>query len=153
MEKLPPEVLELVFAHVPMLELLSIESTVCKRWRDIISRPLFLPWKKSYFRLKMDAYEEDDQPSPSPKSSPPPSKRIKNVNDLDMKLAHFKASVGPFSNQSINKQNHLHPPVEDGSASLFEKFRLETAGPWLIQFVATEFAKEAKEGQFELLSR
>lgn len=152
MDDLPAEVLEQVFAHVPMLELLSIQSMVCSRWHAIISRALFLPWKKSYFRFKLRAHE--DQPkTPSPKDSPPPLKKNRSQNDLDMKYINFKDSIGNFSNESINPKYHLHPPTEDAAFKLYETFRLETAGPCLITFMATEFAREEKEGQFGLISR
>lgn len=55
----PPEILEQIFAHIPMMELLNIHSLVCKTWHQIISRPLFLPWKKSYFRYKLEAHLDE----------------------------------------------------------------------------------------------
>jgi hypothetical protein len=39
---LPPEVLELVLAQLPLAELLSGAALVCRAWRDVVLRPLYL---------------------------------------------------------------------------------------------------------------
>ena len=50
LQDLPPEVLENVFVHIPALDLMRTMTLVCHKWRDIILRRRFQPWKKSYFR-------------------------------------------------------------------------------------------------------
>lgn len=53
MDKLPPEILEKIFANVPMRDLLMTMSLVNKSWRDIVARDQFLPWRKSYVQYQI----------------------------------------------------------------------------------------------------
>ena len=52
---LPPEVLELVLAQLPLRELLTNTALVCRLWRGVVCRPLFLPHRKQYWRYKLGA--------------------------------------------------------------------------------------------------
>ncbi|XP_074725748.1 F-box DNA helicase 1 isoform X1 [Strix uralensis] len=52
-DKLPVEVLRSIFALLPVMDLYQNLSLVCRCWRDIISDPLFIPWKKLYHRYLM----------------------------------------------------------------------------------------------------
>uniref|UniRef100_A0A8C0EGN6 F-box DNA helicase 1 n=1 Tax=Bubo bubo TaxID=30461 RepID=A0A8C0EGN6_BUBBB len=52
-DKLPVEVLRSIFALLPVMDLYQNLSLVCRGWRDIISDPLFIPWKKLYHRYLM----------------------------------------------------------------------------------------------------
>uniref|UniRef100_A0A673U3P5 F-box DNA helicase 1 n=1 Tax=Suricata suricatta TaxID=37032 RepID=A0A673U3P5_SURSU len=52
--RLPSEVLRHVFAFLPVEDLYWNVSLVCHFWRDIISDPLFIPWKKLYYRYLMN---------------------------------------------------------------------------------------------------
>ncbi|KAM9028804.1 F-box DNA helicase 1 isoform 1-T1 [Ara ararauna] len=55
-DMLPVEVLRNIFAFLPVIDLYQNLSLVCHRWRDIVSDPLFIPWKKLYHRyLKKEA--------------------------------------------------------------------------------------------------
>ncbi|XP_047596925.1 F-box DNA helicase 1 isoform X2 [Lutra lutra] len=51
---LPSEVLRHIFAFLPVEDLYWNVSLVCHLWRDIISDPLFIPWKKLYHRYLMN---------------------------------------------------------------------------------------------------
>uniref|UniRef100_A0A8C9AXG0 F-box DNA helicase 1 n=1 Tax=Phocoena sinus TaxID=42100 RepID=A0A8C9AXG0_PHOSS len=51
---LPSEVLRHIFAFLPMEDLYWNLSLVCHFWREIISDPLFIPWKKLYHRYLMN---------------------------------------------------------------------------------------------------
>ncbi|CAG2256050.1 FBXO18 [Mytilus edulis] len=51
-ERLPDELLEIIFAQLPMLDLCLNSNRVCMRWSHIISSDRFVPWKKKYNRLK-----------------------------------------------------------------------------------------------------
>lgn len=51
MDSLNPETLEIIFAHIPLPELLKSTSRVCKHWNKIISNEKFLYFKKSYYRV------------------------------------------------------------------------------------------------------
>ncbi|KAK2506143.1 hypothetical protein MC885_019758, partial [Smutsia gigantea] len=51
---LPSEVLRHIFAFLPMEDLYWNLSLVCHLWREIISDPLFIPWKKLYHRYLMN---------------------------------------------------------------------------------------------------
>ena len=51
MDSLNPETLEIIFAHIPLPELLKSTSRVCKHWNKIISDEKFLYFKKSYYRV------------------------------------------------------------------------------------------------------
>ncbi|KAL7646670.1 UNVERIFIED_CONTAM: hypothetical protein RMT77_001923 [Armadillidium vulgare] len=51
---LPKEIWENIFAQLPLQALLSVYSRVCKYWAEIISDPIFLPWKKFYLSLKLE---------------------------------------------------------------------------------------------------
>ncbi|KAM3832380.1 F-box DNA helicase 1 [Vipera latastei] len=48
LEELPDEVLQKIFALVPVADLLQNLCRVCQRWRGIISDMRFIPWKKLY---------------------------------------------------------------------------------------------------------
>ncbi|XP_067391018.1 F-box DNA helicase 1 isoform X2 [Emydura macquarii macquarii] len=47
-DQLPNEVLSIIFAFLPVTDLYLNLSLVCHRWREIVSDPLFIPWKKLY---------------------------------------------------------------------------------------------------------
>ncbi|XP_043739459.1 F-box DNA helicase 1 isoform X3 [Cervus elaphus] len=51
---LPSEVLRHIFAFLPMEDLYWSLSLVCHLWREVISDPLFIPWKKLYHRYLMN---------------------------------------------------------------------------------------------------
>ncbi|KGL75878.1 F-box only protein 18, partial [Tinamus guttatus] len=53
MEKLPAEVLRRIFAFLPVTDLYQSLSLVCHFWRQIVTDPLFIPWKKLYHRYVM----------------------------------------------------------------------------------------------------
>ncbi|XP_038029132.2 F-box DNA helicase 1 isoform X2 [Anas platyrhynchos] len=52
-EDLPAEVLRSIFAFLPVTDLFQSVSLVCHCWRDVVSDPLFIPWKKLYHRYLM----------------------------------------------------------------------------------------------------
>ncbi|KAM7131846.1 F-box DNA helicase 1 isoform 4-T5 [Ciconia maguari] len=52
-EELPVEVLRNIFAFLPVTDLYQNLSLVCHCWREIVSDPLFIPWKKLYHRYLM----------------------------------------------------------------------------------------------------
>ncbi|XP_046878395.1 F-box DNA helicase 1 isoform X2 [Hypomesus transpacificus] len=52
-EDLPEELLRLVFSLLSAQDLYRHVSLVCRRWRDIVTQALFVPWKKLYFRYQM----------------------------------------------------------------------------------------------------
>uniref|UniRef100_A0A672THJ8 F-box DNA helicase 1 n=1 Tax=Strigops habroptila TaxID=2489341 RepID=A0A672THJ8_STRHB len=55
-DMLPVEVLRNIFAFLPVIDLYQNLSLVCHCWRDIVSDPLFIPWKKLYHQyLKKEA--------------------------------------------------------------------------------------------------
>ncbi|XP_036197964.1 F-box DNA helicase 1 isoform X1 [Myotis myotis] len=51
---LPSEVLRHIFAFLPVEDLYWNLCLVCHLWREIISDPLFIPWKKLYHRYLMN---------------------------------------------------------------------------------------------------
>ncbi|KAM9672743.1 F-box DNA helicase 1 isoform 7-T11 [Trichechus inunguis] len=51
---LPSEVLRHIFAFLPVEDLYWNLSLVCHLWKEIISDPLFIPWKKLYYRYLMN---------------------------------------------------------------------------------------------------
>ncbi|XP_029142732.1 F-box DNA helicase 1-like, partial [Protobothrops mucrosquamatus] len=50
LEELPDEVLQEIFALVPIVDLLQNLCLVCQRWKRIISDMKFIPWKKLYYQ-------------------------------------------------------------------------------------------------------
>ncbi|XP_010127974.1 PREDICTED: F-box only protein 18-like [Chlamydotis macqueenii] len=52
-DELPVEVLRSIFAFLPVTDLYQSLSLVCRSWREIVSDPLFIPWKKLYHRYLM----------------------------------------------------------------------------------------------------
>ncbi|KAM6283519.1 F-box DNA helicase 1 [Spheniscus humboldti] len=52
-DKLPVEALRHIFAFLPVTDLYQNLSLVCHCWREIVSDPLFIPWKKLYHRYLM----------------------------------------------------------------------------------------------------
>ena len=51
MDSLDPETLQIIFAQIPLPELLKSTSRVCKHWYKVISDEKFLYFKKSYYRV------------------------------------------------------------------------------------------------------
>ncbi|XP_010899604.2 F-box DNA helicase 1 isoform X2 [Esox lucius] len=49
-DDLPEEVLSMVLSLLPTEDLYCHVSLVCHRWRNIVTQPLFVPWKKLYYR-------------------------------------------------------------------------------------------------------
>ncbi|XP_046839694.1 F-box DNA helicase 1-like isoform X2 [Xenia sp. Carnegie-2017] len=49
---LPDEILENIFCQIPLIDLLTSLTVVCKRWHRIILCETFLVWKKKYYRYK-----------------------------------------------------------------------------------------------------
>lgn len=138
MDDLPPEILEQIFAHVPLIDLLTVHSLVCKKWHGIIFRPNFMPWKKSYFRyMKNPNFGKADpllkyerglgtHGSLALNDIEPRRKRPKLEEDEDLHGMIEESSFGdhdmkvnelfkrlkspPFSNDFINPSQHLYPP-------------------------------------------
>ncbi|XP_064417301.1 F-box DNA helicase 1 isoform X2 [Latimeria chalumnae] len=52
--QLPRELLMNIFSCLPALDLYRHISLVCQHWREIVKDPLFVPWKKLYYRYKME---------------------------------------------------------------------------------------------------
>uniref|UniRef100_F7CMU2 F-box DNA helicase 1 n=1 Tax=Ornithorhynchus anatinus TaxID=9258 RepID=F7CMU2_ORNAN len=51
---LPDEILRNIFSFLPVRDLCRNLSLVCHLWREIISDPLFIPWKKLYLQYQMN---------------------------------------------------------------------------------------------------
>ena len=43
-------------AHLPLFDLLNVVCHVSHQWRDVIYRPEFMPWKKAYYKYKVDSH-------------------------------------------------------------------------------------------------
>ena len=61
MERLPPELLEVVFSCLPLHSLLTTCSKVCRHWHAIINHENFLRWRKSYYKLKVKHSDEEEE--------------------------------------------------------------------------------------------
>ncbi|XP_069485754.1 F-box DNA helicase 1 [Ambystoma mexicanum] len=48
--QLPDEVLMTIFGFLPVMELYQNVSLVCHHWRNLVDDPLFIPWKKCYYK-------------------------------------------------------------------------------------------------------
>ncbi|XP_034019333.1 F-box DNA helicase 1 [Thalassophryne amazonica] len=53
-DDLPEEVLRLVLCLLPARDLYSGVMLTCKRWRDIVCDPKFVPFKKQYYRYMLE---------------------------------------------------------------------------------------------------
>jgi hypothetical protein len=162
MDQLPPEILEQIFAHLPLIDLLTVESLVCKQWRGIVMRPRFMPWKKSYFHLKKTSkngdpfvkYEsENESPGPPFKKRKVLCEKKNYEKSLTWKcedFSHRMKEAGSYRGKLINIDQHLNPPIDPADAKHFDerKFRLETALPWLVSLIRDEYEKNAKEQVF-----
>ncbi|XP_022527587.2 F-box DNA helicase 1 [Astyanax mexicanus] len=51
-QDLPEEVLSVIFANLPAEDLYRHVSLVCHHWRDMVTDPKFVPWKKLYYRYE-----------------------------------------------------------------------------------------------------
>ncbi|XP_066523204.1 F-box DNA helicase 1 isoform X2 [Hoplias malabaricus] len=56
-QDLPEEILSVIFAQLTAHELYCHISLVCRRWREIVSNPKFVPWKKLYYRYEKQEKE------------------------------------------------------------------------------------------------
>ena len=54
MDSMPNEILELIFAHIPMTDLFKVHSLVCKNWKNVIS--FFISKICKVIRLKYCLY-------------------------------------------------------------------------------------------------
>ncbi len=41
------------WSSCPPRDLLGCVRLVCRKWRDVVDRPTFVPWKKAYLRFKL----------------------------------------------------------------------------------------------------
>ncbi|KAM4747278.1 F-box DNA helicase 1 [Rhinophrynus dorsalis] len=46
--KFPVELIQCIFGFLPIVDLYKNVSLVCRQWKDLVSNPLFIPWKKLY---------------------------------------------------------------------------------------------------------
>lgn len=51
MHQLPNEILELIFVHLSIEDLLLSVALVCTKWRDLVQNVNVLPWKKACHRF------------------------------------------------------------------------------------------------------
>ena len=51
---LPTEIIEEIFYHIPMPDLLRNTSLVCKHWHAIIATNTFSAYRKNYYKYKID---------------------------------------------------------------------------------------------------
>eukprot|EP00092_Neocalanus_flemingeri_P016157 GFUD01017486.1.p1 GENE.GFUD01017486.1~~GFUD01017486.1.p1 ORF type:complete len:966 (+),score=316.83 GFUD01017486.1:53-2899(+) len=107
---LPAELLELVLSQLPMLELLLSHSLVCKRWRDIIQCPTFLPHRKSYYQYKLGLADTRDR--------------------LD-RLVKEQVEV-MVDMQGLTTIQQIHQ-----TGTRYEKVMLERSLPWLLSVFST----------------
>ncbi|XP_062929133.1 F-box DNA helicase 1 isoform X2 [Mobula hypostoma] len=49
--QLPDEILRAIFCHLPAVDLYSFRL-VCQQWRRVLSDPMFVPWKRLYYRYR-----------------------------------------------------------------------------------------------------
>ncbi|XP_059843083.1 F-box DNA helicase 1 isoform X2 [Hypanus sabinus] len=49
--QLPDEMLRAVFCHLPAVDLYGFRL-VCQQWRRVLSDPMFVPWKRLYYRYR-----------------------------------------------------------------------------------------------------
>ena len=152
-DSLPNEMIEQVFASVPLMDLLRVCSLVCRRWKDIIWRPEFVPWKKAYFRYKRLPFEQQTR---GKNSDEPPTKRRRleagagRQDDEDEPdepvwkhlelFAEFNHPGFLHSNDWINAESSLLRQPKAGPT-----LTLETLLPSLVFFAAKKFEKSSKK--------
>merc|ERR1712113_829841 len=43
-----------ILSHIPVQELMTVQTLVCRKWYKVITKPHFLPWKKAYLKYKLN---------------------------------------------------------------------------------------------------
>ena len=51
---LDEKILEQILSHIPVQELMTVQTLVCRKWYKVITKPHFLPWKKAYLQYKLN---------------------------------------------------------------------------------------------------
>lgn len=153
-DHLPNEMIEQIFASVPLMDLFRVCSLVCRRWRDIIVRPEFVPWKKAYFRYKR-LPQEDSSPIVIPSEPPAKKRRLLDEDDdpdddddepdepVWKHIGLFDEFRSPdflHQNDWINPDSSLLRHVKSGTP-----LTLETLLPSLVVFTAKKFEKSSNK--------
>ena len=142
---LPNEVVELIFSSVPLMDLLRVCSLVCNRWKNIIWRPGFIPWKKAYHRYKIlpnerDFSEEDSTERGAKKPRLDADKEESFWRHWQL-FEDLKDDKFVFTNDWIKAESLLCLPDE------FTKLddSLELLLPSLVNFAAKKFGMASKK--------
>ncbi|KAK7101829.1 hypothetical protein V1264_020153 [Littorina saxatilis] len=129
-EKLPLDVIENIFCGLPMLDLCLTTNRVCLAWNEIISSDTFIPWKKTYHKLKLGESSAKDTVHKimAEEDMKMPSLRLLNLISYMQKLKR----VDPHNNAcELLKQ---HPKYTWALALLQEKaphcIRDKEPNPW-----------------------
>ncbi|XP_072327204.1 F-box DNA helicase 1 isoform X2 [Scyliorhinus torazame] len=116
--QLPDEILRIVFLSLPAEDLYRL-SSVCQQWWRVISDPMFVPYKKLYYRYRKgeeSAVKEIDQILKE--------NNIKKENELCvLNLIKFVASfqnVLPVNSEAVLRCLKDHPLFKQSEASVAE---------------------------------
>ena len=130
---LPTEIIEEIFYHIPIPDLLRNTSLVCRRWHSIIAASTFSTYRKNYYKYKI--------------ASPFERRGM-------LALPHKSANTGPLiaALHRDNMQIIGSPYLQDGERinksvrflnsdlpGLSTSREMEMIIPWIIRFVCDKF--------------
>ncbi|XP_069195605.1 F-box DNA helicase 1-like [Procambarus clarkii] len=122
---LPSEVLEMVFSHVPLVHLLTVDATVCRYWYTVILNPAFIPWRKVHHRLKLAPWRV---PSNMPLHQKWESEKLPTIHIISTHCQHHGfTSVRDCIPSVIKMMGSRHGPGAVAATKLvLERHRLYT---------------------------
>ncbi|XP_078091965.1 F-box DNA helicase 1 isoform X2 [Mustelus asterias] len=114
--QLPDEILRTVFVSLPAEDLYRL-STVCQQWQRVINDPMFVPYKKLYYR-----YRKGEESAVKEIDRILKENNIKKENELCLlNLIRFVASfqnVPPVNSEAILRSLKEHPLFKQSEASV-----------------------------------
>ena len=128
---LPNEVLELIFYHIPLPDLLRNTSLVCKKWHSIISATNFSTYRKGYYRYKMASSVEKQR------------MLHRQINaEGNWTLVEPDASMGPLVIALHKPGTYLKESDVVSHGLILGEGDVKVAVPWLIRFVSDNFKSD-----------
>lgn len=133
---LPTEIIEEIFYHIPIPDLLRNTSLVCKQWHSIIAASSFSTYRKDYYKYKIAS----------------PIEKRSMLGDSTVATSQEGANRGPLLTALHIPNMHDSPYLQDGERihnsvrflkraepSLSTNRDMEMVIPWIIRFVCDKF--------------
>ncbi|XP_059089301.1 F-box DNA helicase 1-like [Tigriopus californicus] len=126
MQHLPNEILELIFVHLSIEDLLLSVALVCTKWRDLVQNVHVLPWKKACHRFIRRLPPENH--------SSTPLEAFSDVINNPLSIKQYT-----FANKEVNPDVVVNKTIYTLFMDPNQVLHLELALPWLVTYLSARF--------------